>query len=331
MGFREWQLTKYVSERISYIGETFPELKVWFGSKQRPPGYVVPIGCFDAQTKRSLVKGYSYSQVSRDSPGYVELRPRVWHAAPIEVVLDVQLHEKVVVQTNATAGMTVPVPGGLVRLVGIWDGEGNSWSSQGGTGGMETMRVNLRQSKGETNAMAVFLTEPSGLAVQCELLNEKGKIAPGRSGSSSGSMRMVGLLGRAEDVKWMRFTVYTNHHRVVLRIPPIPNLPSAGQNVANLFETPIPLAVIDSEYELRELIGGLTQMEFRYPSFGYSIPTNVFPVTLTNATPADLMTFYRRNLTNNCTFVVDEKKQEIRFEPTLLEKARQWVKQKLGR
>jgi hypothetical protein len=85
------------------------------------------------------------------------------------------------------------------------------------------------------------------------------------------------------------------------------------------------------EYELREFVADLTQMKFSYPSIGDTMPTNLFPMTLTNVTPAEVLTLYRRNITNTFTVVVDAQKQEIRVEPTMFEKARRWVMQKLGR
>lgn len=328
LGFKKWHLTEYVGDGRQNYWDSFPELKVWFGSSKQPPGYFSPVGCFDAQTGCSLVSGYSYSQISSSGPGSVELRTRAWHAAPIDLVMDVQLDGKFVVQTNATAGMTVSLPGGLIRLLGIWEGDRNSWSSQSGSGGLETMRLTLNQAEGKTNAMAIFVAEPPELAIQCELLDAQGKEFPGRGGGTAGGFRMTALEGRVEDVQWVRFTVYTNHHRVVLRIPPVPKLPS-GQSVANLFEVPIPLVTFNRQYELRDYIGSITQMKFQYPSLGDNMPTNLFPMTVTNTTPAELLTLYRRNITNTMTVVVDQKKQEIRLEPTLWEKALRWVKQKL--
>jgi hypothetical protein len=328
LGFRDWQLTEYVGDGYNDYWESFPKLKVWLGSAERPPGYIRPIGLFDAYTKRSLVNGYSYSQVSPKNFGYVEMKPHAWHATPMDLVLDVELDGKTTLQTNATAGLTVPVAGGFVRLVGIWDGDRSSWSSQSGSGA-ETIRLTLQESKDKAKAMAVFAVEPPGLTVHYALLNELGKEFGGGGGGTSGSLQMVGVEGRAEDVKWVQITVYTNHQRVVLRLPPIPSLPGAGQSYANLFEVPVPRVNFSREYELREFIGGVTQMEFRYPSIGDTIPTNLFPMSLTNVTPAEILALYRRNITNTFTVVVDEKKLEIRVEPTPFEKAKRWLKQKL--
>jgi hypothetical protein len=330
LGFRDWHLKEYVGDGRRDYWDSFPELKVWTGSSRRLPGYVRPVGLFDAYTKQSLVSGYSYSQVSSNDHGYVEVRPRAWHATPLDLMLDVELDGKVTIQTNATAGMNVPVPGGIVRLVGIWEGDRSSWSSQSGSG-TETIRLTLSESKEKAKGMAVFAVEPTGLAIHYALLNEQGKDFGGGGGGTSGSLRMVGFEGRVQDVKWVRFTVYTNHQRVVLRLPPIPRLPGAKQNYANLFDVPVPLVNFGREYELREFVADLTQMKFSYPSIGDTMPTNLFPMTLTNVTPAEVLALYRRNITNTFTVVVDAQKQEIRVEPTMFEKARRWVMQKLGR
>jgi hypothetical protein len=329
LGFRDWQLKEYVDESPSSVGDLFPRVKVWFGSRQQPPGYINPVGCFDAQTKYLMDSGYGYSQISSNDFGYVELRPPVWRAVPMDLVMDVELDGKVVVQTNATAGMTVSVPGGFVRLVGVWDGS-LWWSSPSGSlAGTETSRLTLRKAEGKAQAMGVLMTEPPELAVHYALLDGQGKVLDGGRGGSSGGIKLIGVQGRAEDVKSVRFTVHTNHHRVVLRIPPLPNLPGSQQNYANLFEVPVPLMEFRRDYELREFIGGMTQMKFRYSSLDGPMPTNLFPMMLTNVTPAEILALYRRNITNTLTVVMDEKKQEIRVEPTMLEKAKRWVKQKL--
>jgi hypothetical protein len=330
LGFRDWQLKEYVGDGHGDYWDSFPKLKVWTGSVRRPPGYIRPVGLFDAYTKQSLVSGYSYSQISRNDHGYVEVRPRAWHATPMDLMLDVELDGKVMIQTNATAGLTVPVAGGFVRLVGIWEGDRSSWSSQSGSG-TETIRLTLRESKDKAKGMAVFAVEPTGLAIHYALLNEQGKEFGGGGGGTSGSLRMVGFEGKAQDVKWVQLTVYTNHQRIVLRLPPIPGLPGAKQSYANLFEVPVPRVNFSREYDLRDFIGSLVQMEFRYPSIGDTMPTNLFPLTLTNTTPAEMLALYRRNMTNTFIVVVDAQKQEIRVEPTMFEKARRWVMQKLGR
>jgi len=257
------------------------------------------------------------------------LRPRAWHATPMKLLVDLELDGKSTLETNVEKGMTVALAGGAVRFLGVWEGSVSSTSTGGGsTPGVQTSRVRFQQRENQTNATALFLTEPPGLAVQIEMLDEQGKELPGAGGGSSGSLREVGFRGFVEEAKQMRLTVFTNHYLVLIELPPVPGLPvmSAG---SNLFDTPIPLARADHEYQLREFIGDSTQMRFPYPSGGDQLPTNLFPLTLTNVTPGDLLTFYRRNMTNFDTLVVDERKLEIRVEPTPLEKAKRWVKQKL--
>jgi len=332
LGFRDMQLKEYVRNSFRYPQSCFPKLKVWFGSQERPPGYVWPIGCFDVRTKHLSVSDLGYSQISSNGPGYAELDTSLWHSTPMDLVMEVGLDGKVVVQTNASAGMTVPVPGGFVRLVGLWnrgDSGERGLSPNRSAAGMETTRIAFRPSKVQTNAMALFATEPRRLVVSCELLDSRGNALGGRGGSSSDGMRQVDLQGRVEDVKWVRYTVYTNHYRVVFRIPPIPKLPPASQNISNLFDVPIPLVQINSEDYLCAMIARPTQMRFRCLGTCPSMPTNLFPLTLTNATPADLLTLYRQSITNAYTVVVDDQKHEIRVELTPLEKAKGWVKQKL--
>lgn len=330
LGLPDSQLKEYIDEK-SYTEDLFPELRVWFGSREQPPAYISPVGCFDARTKSPLANGFSYAQISRDHPGYVELGVQAWHSTPIDLVMDVELDGKTVIQTNAIVGMTLPVAGGFVRLVGIWDGENrNSWDSRSGSKpGTQVIRMGVSKPEGETRAFAVFLTQPRRLSFDCALLDAQGNESGSEGGRTFGGIRIVRLKDRAEDVKWIRFTAHTNHHRVVVRIPPLPNPPAASQSPANLFDVRVPLVKFDREYAIREFLGGLTQMKFRYPQIGDTMPTNLFPMSLTNVTPADLLAIYRRNMTNTCTVVVDDQKHEIRIEPTLMEKTKRWVEQKL--
>jgi len=191
------------------------------------------------------------------------------------------------------------------------------------------VRLDLRERDGEKTAVALFVTEPRKLAVHIDLLDSKGGAVPGAGGGTSGGIRLLGMRGRAADVRQVRFTVFTNHCRVVCELPPIPNLPAAGQPVENLFEVHIPEVQIGSEYELRELIGQMTQMTFVYPPGGDVMPTSLFPLTFTNITPAQLLVEYGGYLTNGYGVIVDEQKQEIRVDPTQFEKVKRWIRQKL--
>lgn len=330
MGFKKWQLEEYLGNSSHYLWDSYPEVKVWFGPQTQPPGYITPAGLFDARTKHGLVGGHSYAQISSNSFGFSEVRPHAWHAAPMELVMDVELDGRTVVETNAAPGITVAMPGGLVRMLGIWSGHSGSWSSSSGSApGTQVIEINLQDGTDSTNSVALFVTEPVGLAVHFELLGEHGRVFEGNGGGTSGGMRVVEVRARAEDVKQVRCSVFTNHYRVVIPVPPIPNLPAAGQNATNLFEVTVPLATLQREDELRELVRAITQMNFRYPPGGDLMPTNLFPMALTNVTPAELVAIYQHGITNSYTLLVDEAKQEIRFEMIWYDKFKQWLKRML--
>ncbi len=330
LGFRKWELSEQNIGSSSGVDNAFPKLRISLGSIKQPPGYYSFVGLFDARTKKSLVNGSSYSGITTNQLGHVTVHPRVWHATPMEMVLDVELDGKVVVETNATAGIRVAVPGGEVKLLGVWDSDLNSWSSSsGGARGLATLQIGLQHGEAETNAVALFVTEPPKLAVHVELLDERGRELPGNGGGTDGGIRMVRMRGWAADAKGVRFTVYTNHHRVVCELPPILNLPAVGQPVANLFDVRIPDVQIRNEYQLREVIGNVTEMNFAYPPFGDTMPTSLFPMNFTNVTPARLLVEYDRYLTNGYGVIVDEKKNEIRVEPTRFEQVKRWIQRKL--
>jgi hypothetical protein len=329
-GLKKWDMEDYHSFSSGNLDETFPKLKVRLGSMLRRPGYISAIGLFDARTHAELSSGSSTWQISSNSLGGVEVTVHAWHATPLELVLDVELDGKVVVETNPIPDMRVTLPGGEVKMLGLWDGSSHSWSSSSGSSrDPATTRIDLRSREKETNALALFVTEPRRLGVQIELLNARGKVMESSGGGGSAGLRVAGGRGHAEDVKQVRFTVYTNHHRVVLQLPPLPNLPPEYQHVDNLFDVRLPQVQIDYEYEFQRAIEQTTQMKFRYTPFTVNMPTNMFPMLRTNVTPAELLAEYRRNLTNTCTVVVDEQKNEIRVELKQVEKLKQWLRNKL--
>lgn len=325
-GFNKWERSDWNVGASGGIDDSFPKLRVSFGSIKQPPGYCSFVGLFDARTKQPLVSGSSYSGIAKGQLGHVTVNPHAWHATPMEMVVDVELDGRTVVETNAVPGMQIAVPGGAVRLLGIWDGRVNSWSSQTGWGtNPATMRLSLQQREGETNSVAILVTEPPKLAVHVELLDSAGREISGSGGNSGSGVRTMGLRCVAGDVKRVRFSVFTNHYRVVCELPPIPNLPGGGGAVSNLFEVRIPQVQISREYEWRQLIGAVAQMDFGYPPMGDAMPVSFFPLTFTNITPAQLMVEYERHMTNGYGVVVDEQKNEIRVEPTRFEKAKRWL------
>jgi hypothetical protein len=330
LGLKKWDLEEYDYSSGGGLDYGFPKLKVRLGSVQRRPGHISPVGLFDARTRCAMNSGSGTWQIYSNSLGGVEMRVHAWHATPLELVLDVELDGKVVVETNAIPEMRVTLPGGEVKMLGLWDGSSHSWSSTGGSArDPASMRIDLQRRDKETNALALFVSEPRQLAVHIDLLDGRGRILESSGGGSGSGLRVAGIRGRAEDVKKVRFTVYTNHHRVVLLLPPLPNLPPEYLHVDNLFETRLPQIRINYEYEFQRAIEQATQMKFKYSSWLPSMPTNLFPMLRTNVTPTELLMEYRRHLTNTCTVVVDEQKNEIRVEPTQAEKIKQWLKKKL--
>jgi len=326
LGFENWEMMDWGGSGNT-LDDRFPKLRVMLGSIKQPPGYYTPLGVFDARTKKSLVNGYGYSQISAKNLGRLEVHPRAWHATPMEVVVDIELDGKVVVETNVVRGMRVAVPGGEVKLLGVWEGQVSGYSSHtDAAAGIATMRMSLRTVADEESAVVLYVTEPPKLAVHVELVDERGKAFDSNGGGSANAIRSVGLRRRADDVKRVRFTLFTNHHWVVMTLPAIPNLPAAGMGVSNLFDVPIPRVTLERKNEMLDLIGVATQLRFTYPADGDAMTTNMFPMMLTNVTPAQLLAVYHRHLTNGCTAVVDEQKNEIRVEPTQLEKVKRWLK-----
>ncbi|MEY4387825.1 MAG: hypothetical protein RLY20_3108 [Verrucomicrobiota bacterium] len=335
LGLKKLDWVEYDKFSKRGIGEAFPKLRIVLGSTKQPPGFFRPVGLFDASTKRPLVSSWGmssweYAQIRTNAPGDLTTRVRACHGTPLELVLDVELGGKLVVETNLTPDMRVAMPGGEVRFLGLW---GGALYSRGISHGRapkdsETIRFVLRGAGQGTGALALFVTEPRGLAVHIDLLNGNGAVL-GSGADGFCGVRDVRARSRAEDVRAVRLTVFTNHHHAVYTLPPIPNLLPENRAVGNLFDVKIPFVRVGDDYEFRQVIQEATLMEFSYVDWQNGLPKNLLPMVRTNVTAGQLLMEYRRNLTNTCAVVVDEKKNEIRIEPTQAEKIKRWLRQKL--
>lgn len=320
-GLKPWHKEVWVS------GRTHPQLLAFFGETNRPPGGIRPIALFDARTKAQLTSGASWQEVSDRSPGKIQVEPRAWHATPLELVVDVELDGKFVREVEPTPNTRQVLPGGEVFFAGIWDGDANSTSSSE-EGKRRAMTIGLSMSDSGEKSSAIFVTDPLGFSVQIALLDERGRVIEGHSGMTSENIKAVGVATNAEAVKRIRFTVFTNHHRVVIPLPPLAGLPPENQNVRDLFDVRIPRAEIRNEYDFRSFIGHVTQMEFKYSQTNV-FPTGYFPRVFTNVTPAELLQLHGHLLGSERMFVVDRDKLEIRVEPPAWRKLWLWTKAKL--
>jgi hypothetical protein len=325
LGFKKWERATYTSSRI----EMFPRAVFVFGSKAHPPGYFTMRGLFDARTQRPLTSGSSYSQVTSNYFGRIDVQHEAWHATPLELVLDVELDGRVTVETNLVTNAVISVPGGLVKIMGLWEGRSTGTSSYSGT--PARFEFTLSASAEEKNSFLLFASEPPNLTVRAEGLDENGKVIDTAGGFGAGAFHSVGLKAHTEEVKQVRLNVFTNHYVVVIPIPAIPGLPPQNWQVRNLFAVRIPAVRLEREDDLRRLIGKVTEMEFVYPPFGDIMPKESFPILRTNTTPADLLAEYTRHMPWGFHLVVDEKRQELRPQQTDLAKAVTWVKQHLQR
>lgn len=317
LGLTPWQLKDHEPEA------NFPALVLFFGDTNRPPGYYSPIGLFDARTYADLTSGFGYSQVGKQSLGRLTLHPRLWHATPMKLILNVELNGRVTRDLAVASRARVKIPGGQVMLVGIWNGLANSWSSSG-----SRMTMRLQPAAGKSRCVAVLATLPTGLAVHTEFLDSEKRVIRNQGGGSAGNIRLVDLSTNAAAVRWARFTVYTNQYHVVLPLPPLPDLPLSNRKVRDLFQVRVPRVHFEYEFQLRQFISDVTEMNFVY-GLTNVIPPQYFPATFTNTTPLALLDQYRRFLPVGYRFVVDPPKHQIRVELTKFAAFWRWLKQRL--
>jgi hypothetical protein len=253
--------------------------------------HVLGYDAFDARTHQSLAGGYSWGGGS--GKYHVEIDLELWHSAPIALVADIAFGPPQIIEFPARVGERVGYPGGELRLVVM--AKGMDQRSTTRTSDKLILRVQPRTyNRDETTTCFVFACLPRAhqAPLDIEILDVEGEALQSQGGGTSGLFVEKTVLGDVSDAETVRVKFYPDRKRLIFHLREIPGLPPENQEVGNLFDVRIPYVQIRSDYDFRDLVSSLTQMEVK----GNSPPNqNSFgPMSFENVTVRDLVQEYAR-------------------------------------
>jgi hypothetical protein len=271
------------------------------------------LALFDARTQSRLTDGSSSS--SRKDGYRVELEPYLWHQAPVELVADITTgptEEEEILPQPGSSFTVGPVSYHLIFTGDNLSGNSYSYGSSGNSSHMELQAPAARQNQKSKECVFVFLGLPlSTLSpFDIEYLDADGKPLKTIGYSRSGSKILQGVEGEVQHIKKIRVRKYTAHHRVVIRLPELPNLPAANRNLENLFAARTPYLRFEREYEHEEFIRRIVQLESPHLT-GPMLPPGTYPRSFTNATVMDVLEDYARVHGISGQFYVNQEKLSI--------------------
>ncbi|MGV3755241.1 MAG: hypothetical protein ACO1QS_07655 [Verrucomicrobiota bacterium] len=247
---------------------------------------------YDARTHSTISSGWSGQEWKQ---GYkYEIGLQMWHSAPVDLMIDVATAPVEVEEIEPRAGASFQA--GAARYHLIFTGDDLSGGSYGSS------------SDGKKTSFHIPLTQPNRPQKECvfiyhceanaqhkpfelEYLDAAGKKIETAGGGSSSGQIIQGLRGELANVKKIRVRKYLSGHRVIIRLPGLPELPPENQNVDNLFRVRAPMLKFNREYEQAEYIRRITQMDLVHvttPNF----PPGTYPRWFTNATPVEVLEDY---------------------------------------
>jgi hypothetical protein len=311
--------------KLRYRG-IFPFVRLGFAMERLTNFKVLSARFFDARTHRPLTSGYGHSgsPVSRIS---IDCDLAMWHRGPVDVVLTIALGPVETFEIEPIAGKGVQYGLGELKVAAIAEGRSNGWSSSSDS---RTNRITIHFSgddrqKGTT---IVFASSPqaSSIPLDFEILDRNGKPLSSGGGGSSGTFLVTGANGPLAKVSRIRVKYYPNIHRLFFRLPSIPGLPAENDELKNLFDTKVPFARVQYEYQFGELIQGLVQMDI-LRSASLSNPPGYYPKIFTNTTAREILHEYLNLFPQRQQVRVDTNRQAIKIEDFYLRKWWQRVEQ----
>lgn len=283
---------------------------------------------FDGRTY-APVSGGGYSHGGSEERYSIEMSLAVWHATPIELVLDLAVGPAEVFQFPARPGVTQRFPGGAVTVAAMTAGERRSWSSMS-DGTQETVTLRFDPDADQGQCSVVFLVQPDAhpAPIDFEILDAKGEVLSGGGGGTSGRMAIQSVRAPLADVTIVRLLYYPHHRRVLFRLPELPGLPRPESPVENLFEVQVPYARFRYENSLRQWLEKTLQLEFR-SNLSPTVAPGTFPLAFTNVTAGQILEAYLELYPRNMGGWVEEKEQKLVISRSKIaelgELVRKWI------
>jgi hypothetical protein len=293
---------------IGYAGP-FPTGKFVFTRANVAEFKLMGTAVFNAQTHQDLTSGSSSSGDRHTT--WFSSQISIWHEAPIEVVLTAAIGPAENFKLEPTEGANCHLPFGEIHLASIVEDRANSW----GTSSSAPNGVHISVSPHEGESTFVLLCWPhANLPVDVEFYAVNGKKLEGGGSGTSGQMMLAGVRARPNEVGQLRIKYYPHIKRLIWRLPELPGLPEQNRNLKNLFDARIPYLRIAHEYQLNEALGHAVGMDVQS---GFLPPATAMPITLTNASPSDLLEKLQSFAPPRTEIYVDSVNQKIETRPPL--------------
>jgi len=268
----------------------------------------------DARTRKRIGNNEMTSRLG-DTLLRVQTDLAQWHAAPVDLILDTARGP---IQTHylpARVGETMSLDHWRIEVVAFTPGKVSRFSSS------QDVLVYWADSDsfGAACTAILRLAPLANMApIRIDLVDAQGDLLPVSNRGTAGDMTYLSAARPLDQVDRIRLTLWPRLERTVIRIPEMPGLPEVNRGVTNLFDVRLPLVVVRTEVELRQVLEGTLQMDLKR-SFAPAPPTNYFPRAFTNATPRELLREYCRLFPKRLEPVVDEEALIIELKPTFLQ------------
>ncbi|MCL5096796.1 MAG: hypothetical protein M1608_04575 [Candidatus Omnitrophica bacterium] len=269
----------------------YPAVSFGLRGELRQEAKVLAFHAFDARTHESLDSGYSWGgDLAKDGVN-AKLDLQLWHAAPVLLVVDMSLGPAQVIEFPAQVGSTAKFPEGELQLVVKADDMENRSTSHSDKITLKVEPKAYNREPKTTCMIFACLPKAYSMPLDFEYQDEQGQTLKSQGGGTSSFFINQTVMGEASRIRSVRVRYYPNRKRLVFHLPRIPGLPEPNRNVKNLFDVRLPFVRISRDYEFRDLITHLTQMQFS-PQAGGALLSLADPITYNNITVKELLEKY---------------------------------------
>lgn len=273
---------------------------------------------FDARTHHPIDGAFSI-QGSLNDTLKISGDLRMWHPAPIELVLDLALGPPEVIELDATPSTSARYSGGELTLLVKAGGMRNLSALTTGTETEVALIAEPERDKGSTCLLFASLPKAQSWPLEIECLDRDGRVLPKVGSATFNIFKRENVDADVGAVHSVRARYFNTRVRLVFRLDEIPGLPLYNRDVDNLMDVRIPYLKVDREYEFNELIGSLTQMSM--PGVGLSGGQFPSPMVFRDVTVAELVETSARLHGPKHGVLIDQRVPSIEF-PDLSFRAR---------
>jgi len=261
---------------------------------------------YDARTQKDVNAGWSSQQIYGTNL-MLGMNPYLWHATPVELVVDMLTGPMEEEELRPVVGESFTVGKSRYQLIYTADKLVQSYSL-GDDSRIEYVQFNSPAGQtGQKSFLLFKITPPAILSYfQIEYLDANGKVIEAVDGEWAGSKLVANLQHKLADIKAIRVRKYRSGNRLVFQLPSLPGLPRENRQVDNLFKVRAPVLRFDESWKQADYVRRITQLET--PLISVSLPPGTYPRWFTNATPAEVLEDYGKVMSVKEDFHVNQEK-----------------------